>query len=579
MTLQTSSAKSHPVSNFLWFTLKKQTPITLLATAFILMVCPGMLFKEIFDSYEHNYGSNTIQLISGDQASFGLLIYIAGLAVMFLLLLINFGFLFSKKSSDMYQALPVTRNEMLVVRGFSSFVGGLFAVTLPYAGVGIAGCMPHVEGMGIAQYIIGYLLLVLFIAISTAITTLIIICCGGYFDTFVALGSVTLFPIVLMAIFFNVTESIATGITFGPNPIVYTSPYLYMGSSLYSYLLPDYYTFYHFNSSAPITVWGIIFLVVLGCLAAFAASKLYGRRKSEKAGEAYAFKFVSAAIGIMVSVAGGWIIGWIFSDNSNGLSAAFWLFFIIGALLSSMTVGVIMSRGFKTVKSSLIRGGLASALALVLTVTAVFSAMGAETYVPNPKGVKAVGVDLIYKEDVVIKDNPEIITDIHKIVVKNIKEGKNYADEEMSPLLRGVSSLGFTYRLKSGIIVEREYSAHYYAGDKSLYEPYLKYLKCDERLTALKRCFESERESGRVGISYYPENATDKEYTADLTQEQANKLYELYKSEIEELTTAAFDKSVFKIHISGEVYVTLLIPEDCTATQSYVKSFLFPEEP
>ncbi len=577
MTLKTSSVKAHPVTSFLWFTLKKQTPITLLATAFILMVCPGVIFKEIFDFYDRDGGRIGAHFdLGNNMADMGLLLYMAGLAVTFLLLLINFGFLFSKKSSDMYQALPITRNEMLFVRGFSSFVGGLFAVTLPYVGMGIAGCMPRVDGMTISQCTTGYLMLVLFLAVSTAVTTLIIICCGGYFDTFVALGSVTLFPIVLLAIAINVCESVSTGMTFSSSPIIYTSPYIYMGTRFYAHMQPR---FYSFASLGQISVWGIIMITLLGALAVFACVKLYRRRKTEKAGEAYAFRFVSSAIGIMVAVAGGWIVGWLFSEDSTGLSAEFWFFFVLGALLSSTAVGAIMSRGFKTVKASLIRGAVAIGLAVFVILSSIFISIGLEGYVPSPKGVKAVYVDLVYKEDVVIKDNPEIITDIHKIVVKNIKEGKNYGDEEMSPLLRGVRSLGFTYQLKSGITIEREYYAHNYAGDKSLYEPYLKYLKTDERLKALKPCFEAEHDWHGVEISWYPDYATEKDYSVKLTQEQADKLYELYKSEMKELTVAAFEKPVFEIHISGQVYATLLIPEDCTATQSFLKTLLFPEEP
>ena len=91
MTSRISSAKNNPVLSFFKFTLKKQTPLTLLVTAFALLVCPGMILRDANDDIIRDY-----QLTHWNYATISFVILGMALLLTFMLLLLNFGFLFSK---------------------------------------------------------------------------------------------------------------------------------------------------------------------------------------------------------------------------------------------------------------------------------------------------------------------------------------------------------------------------------------------------------------------------------------------------------------------------------------------------
>ena len=55
MTLKTYLANKKQLFNFFLFTLRKQTPMTLLLTAFALLICPGTLLREANDDLIRNY--------------------------------------------------------------------------------------------------------------------------------------------------------------------------------------------------------------------------------------------------------------------------------------------------------------------------------------------------------------------------------------------------------------------------------------------------------------------------------------------------------------------------------------------
>ena len=134
------------------FTLKKQTPITLLVTAFTLVFCPGAVLREVLDRMD--YVSDNLRY---DLPTFfpGIIagVFIISVALTFLLLLTNFGFLFSKRAGDMFHALPLTRNELLFTRVIAAFIGGLFTMTLAYGSLAAMSLLPMVTPLPIIHII------------------------------------------------------------------------------------------------------------------------------------------------------------------------------------------------------------------------------------------------------------------------------------------------------------------------------------------------------------------------------------------------------------------------------------------
>ena len=115
MILKTSSNKLNPAINFFKTSLKKQSGFVLLSLVISLLICPGVILKNISDNTINITKDNTYEmqwLVDGFTTG----IFVFSLAVMLLLLFVNFGFLYSKKASDVFHSLPLTRNELLITR-------------------------------------------------------------------------------------------------------------------------------------------------------------------------------------------------------------------------------------------------------------------------------------------------------------------------------------------------------------------------------------------------------------------------------------------------------------------------------
>ncbi len=572
MTLKTSSVKNHPVMNFMRFTLKKQTPLTLLITAFTLLVCPGLPIRYMLEFFDRKYGDYQLCNVFGYFAVF---IFAAGLLLMFLLLLVNFSFLFNKKAGDMYQALPLTRNELLFTRAFSSFVAAFFTVTAAFAGLGIVNFLPDVEGIGVAQFITTYLLTVLFLMVSTAFTLIFVVCCGGYFDTFIALGSANLGPLALLAILINFASDRVNGITFNDEMLFNTSPYLFMAGKLYrNTTLNTWYAV----PSQKISLLEIILLTVFGIICLIISAKLFAIRKSEKAGEAYAFKFVPFIICLPISMVGGWLIGYILSGSSHFSSLDFWVFFIVGAILCAITYGVITFRGFKTLKKSLISGAISILLMVALIIGSVVIANRAEVYVPNKENIKTIYLDNLYIGDIAFEDDFDIVLDIHSKIVENIENEAGDTAYVENEFMNTIDRMNITYVLKSGKRIERRYW-HSDHGHPNLKAPLLRLVQSDSYLSGYAKCFTSVKEF--VGITYheYDEKADKTESkNALLTNEQAKTLFELYKKEMKEADEDIFAESCYGISVQGNVYANVFIPHSFDECWGYLEPMLKDEE-
>ena len=62
----------------------------------------------------------------------------------------------------MFNAVPLTRNQLLISRSVSAFVGGLFLMSAAYAGLVLVNSLPTVKGVGAVTVINTYLFIVHF---------------------------------------------------------------------------------------------------------------------------------------------------------------------------------------------------------------------------------------------------------------------------------------------------------------------------------------------------------------------------------------------------------------------------------
>jgi len=201
MMLKTSSNKNPALGLFL-FTVKQNIGIIILTVICMLLVCPGFLLiqiKETLDSIGNNaYEFNEV------LAGFTACCTIAGALGVIVYNIINFMYLYSKKSSDVFHAIPLTRTQLLLSRGFAGIVSTLIPTAVGYISI---ICLTLIYPRIIADLeilAVGFFYNILIMFIAWSISLLFIICAGTAFDFILSFGIVNgallLLPVIISVI-------------------------------------------------------------------------------------------------------------------------------------------------------------------------------------------------------------------------------------------------------------------------------------------------------------------------------------------------------------------------------------------
>ncbi len=573
MTLKTYSNKLNPALNFFKTSLKKQSGFVLLSLVISLLVCPGVLLKNISDN-SHNIATYNHYELQNHLDSFTTITFVISLAVMLLLLFVNFSFLYSKKSSDVFHSLPLTRNELLLTRFSASFIGAAIPLTASFLGLVIIAALPFVTGVAVFTVIKAYLLALLQLLMCGSFMLIFIVSAGAIFDMIISLAAVNIgFP-VLALIIKNWLSSLAEGVEMSEKYIFYTSPLLYSAYNMplitrdenYNVIggSMDYFT-------EKLTVFSVITVFILTILFSYIAIALFKRRKSETATEAYSFKFMPILITILISMGGGLVVSAMF-DGVKPTSVGYWTFFCIGALVAAVVAGAIMTRGFKKVKASLIKGGIAVAVMITLCLGTLFIGNYSKSYIPNENRIKYIKVrDADYSEDLILDKNFTEVLNLHQTVVNVINStgDRGEYDETTGDFGLALRRFEINYTLKSGRKIQRVY--HLY---RDIYnEPILKVMQSENYINAQREKCDTVQDnllSGDIsGVDYnYYGNIT-------VTKAELLKLNELYIKELKKADTSVFYDRCIRITLNGKTSTTyrrFIIPESFTETIDYVNT-------
>ncbi len=565
MTSKISLAKKHPVFSFFKFTLKKQTPLTLLVTAFTLLICPGMLLRDANDDLIRDY-----EIGYWEFATFSFIILAAAVALVCMLLLLNFNFLFNKKAGDMYNALPLTRNQLLLSRSISAFIGGLFLMTLAYAGLVLVNFLPTVEGVGVVTAINTYLFMLLSLMVLTAFCLLFGVCCGGYFDTVIAFAAINVAPVIIVIFIFSFVENSTVGLVFDLSSLVYLTPVAFVFYKLMN--LPTCIESPEnvYSAMQKTTAFTVIGLIIFGALCVFAAIKLFGKRKSETAGEAYSFKFMPIIISLLVSMVGGFVIA-ILLTGDYSISGGFWFFFVVCAILCSIAIGAITNRGFKKVKGSIINGAVAAALMTTLVISGLYIGEYAENKIPKAENVKQV-----YIGEVEFTEHKDLVVNFHKDIIECLNEEDDSVVGEFPSVLNNFSDFHFEYVMKNGSVMKRNY--WYRHPDMSrLHSEILSLMQTDNFFKKYDKCVTSQPSYGLINIhSHSTKFGTmeegEEQKNAILTEKEAEHLISLFKKEMQKASVGIFKENTYGVSISGFDWCELYIPESFTETMSFLEA-------
>ena len=576
------SLNNRRVLNFFTFTLKKQTPLTILVTAFALLFCPGTLLSQIMERIA-NYGLSSDKRpdMSCYFLGYTVGIFVVGVGLCLLLTVTNFSFLYSKKSGDVFHARPLTRAELLTVRMVSSFIGGFFTMSVMYASLSLINVMPGVISIPAATVISVYVAMVLMLIMLTVFTTLFALCSGGIFDFAIAILGVNIAIPLLYLIFENILEHNAYGVVYNlENGLKYTSPFVFatlvvieIGEGV-----EDAFENY-FSTFGSVNIFDTVLFIIFTVLCIFAVYKLFQIRRSESAGEAYSFPFMPHIISVLVSVVGGYALGYIFTGNGF-TDFDFWIFFIIGTALCSVTAGAVFTRGFKTVRGSLIRGAVSLGLTVILVISLVFVAASHESYIPKAEQIEKITVG--YNEEVEFTDKFDIVLDIHKAVLDTTRTKDHVYDQQYYCIADEFDSIRMKYYLKSGKVITRQY----YTLVDSVYDPlFIRYAKSDEYV---KRYLDFEGIDKLVELRYYDYEDNNKidhskqPLHAGISPEVTVKLATAYAEEFKNAPESAFYEAcdVLSVHgMNSTSYgIEMRIPESFTKTREILSRITFTED-
>ncbi len=458
MTLKTFSNKQNATLGMLNFTVRQNIGLVVLTVICMLLVCPGYLMLHINDTFSsigaYSYEFNTVLLIFSLSAS------VASAVGVVVYNIINFMYLYSKKSSDVFHAVPLTRTQLLFSRGIAGIICTLVPLIVGYLSlICIALLIPKLI-VDLEILAVGFFYNILIMLIAWAISLIFIVCAGTVFDFALSFGIVNIALLILPAII----SAMADELLFG-----------YAGRMINDFMKwfsPVYFAIYSmedfinraetfrisetslsrepiFNSNE-VTMLIVSLIIIIGLTVLSVI--LYNRRNAEKAGNAYAFKFLYFIANLLLSFEVAYGIGMIFSEfEYNGI---FWLFAIVGALLSAVTFGAISERGFKTVKKSLMIGGGSVAGLIAVGIILSTGAFGFETRVPEISRIATVEMQFDGRT-VNLSADFEAVTDFHKNLLKNYESELHKAYSSDGDFLTGYVNIDYT--LKNGNKILRTY--------------------------------------------------------------------------------------------------------------------------
>lgn len=525
MMLKTSSNKLNPALNMFKLTLRKNLGLLILACIFALLFCPGYVLTYVTDEL----GVISTHIVDFNDISGSIVAIttvLTSLLVMFLNI-INFSYMYSKKSSDVFHALPLTRLELFFSRFFSGFAFSLVPTLLVYVSASLIMLIPRVEG-DLSILLIGFAYNVVIALLCSAVSMLFIVCAGTIADIYMSFSAFAFGGLLVASIILNVCDEHLFGFSNESIRSVFEicSPFVFCGGGLADYLSRP------LSFTANNTWFFVKAILITAAIVAFSAV-LYRRRKAEKAGGGYAYHFMYVIGGLIVSYIGAFAVGIIFAEGYSS-SVEFFVFAAVGAAIAAVTFGAISFRGFKTVKKSLIVGGVAFVCLVLTYVIASFGGFGYSTRVPHMNNISSVEVTMQGEAyEVSAKD----AVALHKKIVENRNLFEAANDDENEYAYEG-NTLRYTniyidYKLKNGNTMSR----YFYIPIAQFEDELLAVYKGEDRIKQLKSRLDDNMVGINMGCSYTADETGDYTYySVDLTQSEAVRLVEAYIADLSNAT-------------------------------------------
>ncbi len=526
MTLKTSSRKINPFWNMIGFTLRKNIGIIIVLCIAALLYCPGSFivnYEDLLVSVQNNRNNYLIE-------NFGNAVTVLSAIIAVLFNMLNFSFLYKKSSSDVFHSFPLTRSELLLSRLLSGITATLIPTLICYTSLGIL--MAFNGWMGTFTELFWYLLhTVIIMLVCSSFSMVFVVCAGGEFDLCISLIGGNLALIAVGWIFESILSETLIGFSG-----YYTSEIMYNLSPPYACgvglgLANDIAKYGINGQSIEFLIRSVAYIVAF----TVASLLLYNRRKAEKGGTAYAYKFMYLGCSLLAGICGGFLLGMMFIGNIANF--AFWFFAVIGSVLTAVVYGTVTNRGFKGIWRSVIMGGISAVVLISVAISGVTGGFGYTNRIPDSSKIKNVTVSA-FDENITFYE-PQQVLDLHKAILDT-----NAIDFNYSVPYSQRQTIRFYYELQNGSTMQREFTVV----ESKVSDELLKIYKSEDRLKMINEHIDIVN-AEQFNLYFYH---NDEYYNVNISKSEADEFIKIYWQDVQNSDASVFEEKDYRfIELSG----------------------------
>ena len=524
MTLRASRNKLNPAFGLFKSTLSKNTGIIVLMVVAMLIFCPGFFlaaFQNVVfkpENFNQNYPEYLSVLFGACGVLSAIFVTIANY--------INFSYLYKKNSSDVFHALPLTRNGLLISRAAAGFVTILIPLTLGYLSLFALTAFYPTYALGtFSQIASAYVMNVICMMMVSAYSLVFIFCAGSAFDLVLSYAGFNAAVLVVGAIIGSLANDYLSGYTnqYYTEIFKVMSPLVFCGYGASDFALAE-----NGGVSYSLPANGKFIIEILAYTAVFFILSviLYNHRKAERGGQAYAYRFMYVICSVLAGVCGGYLLSRIFiaASDSKDISVIGFISFSAGALITAVVYGAVTERGFKKFRRTLIYGVISTVIYAIILAVVVNGAFGFSKRVPDIKDVKSTLIVFNSEYVEIAGANQKDAIALHKAIIDR-EADDNTEDVVDTPH----TFVKIEYALKNGSIMAREFFVDIPKVDNELFAIYTG----NERFDAINRYIDSIKGGSYLEVTRYGEDYITDTYVVSKNQLKA--LANTYKAELQKV--------------------------------------------
>lgn len=394
-----------------------------------------------------------------------------------------FGFLHNKRATDLYGALPVKREKLLL----SIFGAGYLSIIAPLIinyGIKLSLIGNHLKYSEFMEYITVIFSTCLYCFILMAIFTFVTVLIGTkleYFGYAAAVSGSATVILFIIYMFCNCLYGFGGEDTF-IKILNQSSPIMSAGSSILNSNI--------FTVKQTLLTTGTVIWTLIGIAALIFACILFKKRKSEIAENAARATILGYIIRFIGAFCGGvafYLIGFALSIQVTLMAA-------IGGFLGYIICDIIFKKSFVGITKAFIPSGICAVLMAMFCLFFEFGGFGYETKVPEVDSINSIELTLgnnksAYQGKIKITsdEGKKAVTDLHKYITDSRKLFNETSDQRSYLFENNYGRydnafirFNVEYQLKSGKLKRNYYRINYGTKYKEITEAITEILILEE---------------------------------------------------------------------------------------------------